>query len=75
MPTHRRPHAGAVSVDSSTNLKSAWPEMRPTSHCQLIGEVRDWLILAWVLWWAWAYVQEALAERFPHWLGWTRTLW
>jgi hypothetical protein len=35
----------------------------------------DWLTLAWALWWFWAYVQGALAERFPHVLGWTRRLW
>jgi hypothetical protein len=35
----------------------------------------DWLTLAWALWWLWAYIQGALAERFPHALGWTRNLW
>ncbi len=35
----------------------------------------DWLTLVWALWWLWAYVQGALAERFPHALGWTRSLW
>jgi hypothetical protein len=35
----------------------------------------DWLTLAWALWWLWAYIQGALAERFPHLLGWARRLW
>ena len=38
-------------------------------------EPRDWLIVAWALWWSWAYIQGALAHRFPHLLGWTRHLW
>ena len=38
-------------------------------------ELRDWLIVAWALWWSWAYIQGALAHRFPHLLGWTRHLW
>jgi hypothetical protein len=40
-----------------------------------LGQVRDWFILGWVVWWSWAYVQGALAQRFPDWLGWTRNCW
>ncbi|WP_165235067.1 hypothetical protein [Aquisphaera insulae] len=40
----------------------------------LLG-LRDWVILAWVIVWSWAYVQTALAQRFPGLLGWTRRLW
>ncbi len=42
---------------------------------RLLGLLRDWLVVAWVLWWSWAYLRGALAQRFPHLLGWTRTLW
>ncbi len=35
----------------------------------------DWLTLVWALWWFWAYIQGAVAERFPQVLGWTRRLW
>lgn len=35
----------------------------------------EWLTLAWVLWWSWAYVKTALAQRFPEWLGWTNQPW
>ncbi len=35
----------------------------------------EWLTLAWALWWSWAYVQTALAQRFPQWLSWTTRLW
>lgn len=33
--------------------------------------LRDWIVLAWALWWSWAYVQGALAARFPRILWWT----
>lgn len=39
------------------------------------SDLRDWLKVAWALWWSWAYIQGALAHRFPHLLGWTRHLW
>ncbi|MGO8901787.1 MAG: hypothetical protein ACLQU5_26035 [Isosphaeraceae bacterium] len=48
---------------------------RPNASAAFLGDLRDWLMVAWVLWCSWAYVQGALAHRFPHWLGWTRTLW
>ena len=38
-------------------------------------DLRGWLVVAWALWWSWAYVQGALASRFPQVLGWTRHLW
>ncbi len=38
-------------------------------------DLREWLMVAWALWWSWAYIQAALAHRFPHLLGWTRHLW
>jgi hypothetical protein len=30
-----------------------------------VGNLRDWLMVAWVLWWSWAYAQSALGHRFP----------
>jgi len=37
--------------------------------------IAEWVMLAWALWWSWAYVRSALAQRFPEWLGWTTRLW
>jgi len=48
---------------------------KQNAFAAFLGDLRDWLIVAWVLWWSWAYVHGALAHRFPHWLGWTQTLW
>ncbi|QEH37680.1 hypothetical protein OJF2_62710 [Aquisphaera giovannonii] len=48
---------------------------RTPSRTRLLGAVRDWVVLAWVIVWFWVYVQTALAERFPQLLGWTRRLW
>ncbi len=71
------PDARSVSLNSTAGAECASPETQPApaARWQLLGELGDWLILAWVLWWSWAYVHGALAERFPHWLGWTRMLW
>lgn len=40
------------------------------SHHRLLRDLRDWLALAWALWWSWAYIQGALAQRFPNLLWW-----
>jgi hypothetical protein len=45
---------------------------RPLSIRRMVRDLRDWLTLAWVLWWFWAYVQGALSHRFPHLLWWVR---
>ncbi len=47
---------------------------RPDSNQRLLCDLRDWLMVAWALWWSWAYIQGALAQRFPHLLVWTRHL-
>jgi hypothetical protein len=39
---------------------------------QLLAE---WLVVAWALWWSWAYVRSALGARFPEWFSWTSRLW
>ena len=77
MKAQQSPNAPANPVDfcSSPKAASAGKHPAPAASRRLLGELRDWLIVAWVLWWSWAYVQGALAHRFPHWLGWTRTLW
>jgi hypothetical protein len=38
-------------------------------------DLLDWLMVAWALWWSWAYIQGALAHRFPQLLGWVHRLW
>jgi hypothetical protein len=38
-------------------------------HTRLI---LDWLMVAWVLGCSFAYLQGALAQRFPQYLGWLR---
>jgi hypothetical protein len=46
-----------------------------TSSRAHFGHLRDWLMVAWALWWGWAYVQSALCHRFPQlvaWLSWQR---
>ena len=43
---------------------------RPVSRHRLLRDLRDWLTVAWVLWWSWAYIQGALAHRFPQLLWW-----
>jgi len=77
MKAHQRPNAAANPVDfcSSPKAAPAGKHPVPAASSRSLGELRDWLIVAWVLWWSWAYVQGALAQRFPHWLGWTRRLW
>lgn len=77
MMAYPRPDSSANPVDfpSSPEPTSGGKHPAPAASFRLVGELRDWLIVAWVLWWSWAYVQGALAERFPHWLGWTRSLW
>jgi hypothetical protein len=42
------------------------------SHAQLVAE---WLMVCWVLWFLWAYIQLALTPRFPQWLSWTTGPW
>ncbi len=74
-------HSKPASTESLTGFSfdqqcaSASEHPSSAARCRLRGELRDWLTVAWVLWWSWAYVQGALAQRFPHLLGWTRTLW
>ncbi len=77
MMARQRPNASAAFLDSRTSSESASASesLTPAPGRRLLGDLRDWLIVAWVLWWSWAYVQGALAHRFPHLLGWTRTLW
>ena len=77
MKARQRLNASAAFLDfpSSPKATSAGKHPAPAASRRLLGELRDWLIVAWVLWWSWAYVQGALAQRFPHLLGWTRTLW
>ena len=29
-----------------------------------LGDLRDWLIVAWVLWWSWAYMQRRPGATF-----------
>ena len=77
MMARQRPDASAAFLDSGSSPESASASQPPTpapSH-RLLGELRDWLMVAWVLWWSWAYMQGALAQRFPYFLGWTRALW
>jgi hypothetical protein len=68
-----RPVASAVSFDSDS--ESAGKPGTPALSRRLLGDLRDWVIVAWVLWWSWAYVQCALAHRFPQLLGWAKALW
>jgi len=77
MKAQHRPNVPAKPVEFCSGPKAASAARHPVpaSSSRSLGELRDWLIVAWVLWWSWAYVQGALAQRFPHWLGWTRTLW
>ncbi len=28
-------------------------------------DLADWMVVAWVAWWSWAYVQSAVLHRFP----------
>ncbi len=64
-----KPNTPAVSADSQAD------EPRPTTPGRRLPcDLRDWLMVAWVLYWSWAYIQTALAHRFPHLLGWTRSL-
>ncbi len=76
MMARQRPDAAAALLDSHSSPESAaaGEPLTPAPLGRLLADLRDWLILAWVLWWSWAYVQGALAQRFPHWLGWTRRL-
>jgi hypothetical protein len=69
----------AVSEPDSMTAPKVPAALRAARGLHLAPGLRrklcDWLMLVWVLWWFWAYVQGALAERFPHVLGWTRRLW
>ncbi len=79
MMARQRPDASAALLDSRSSPESASASARkpPTlaPSRRRLGDLRDWLIVAWVLWWSWAYMQGALAQRFPHLLGWARALW
>ena len=66
------PGSLAETEPNLTSLRAA-RKFRPALG--LPRKICDGLILVWALWWFWAYVQSALAERFPHVLGWTRRLW
>jgi hypothetical protein len=35
---------------------------------------RGWIVLAWVLWWGWAYGVMAIHARAPQVLAWLRTI-
>jgi hypothetical protein len=38
-------------------------------------DIRGWIVVAWVVWWSVAYIQTALAQRFPQLIAWTRSMW
>jgi hypothetical protein len=42
---------------------------------RLARDLSEWLMLAWAIWWSWAYVQTALAQRFPQWFAWSFHPW
>jgi hypothetical protein len=68
MMVRQSPDASAAFLDSRSSPESASASQPPTlaPSRRLLGDLRDWLIVAWVLWWSWAYMQHALAHRFPH---------
>ena len=63
----QRPDASASFLDSRSSPVSASARKPPTPapSRRRLGDLRDWLIVAWVLWWSWGYIQDALAQRFP----------
>ena len=73
--SHAGPETTKTTLALGSGLKSEGQDREPAAGPRFLSELRDWLTLAWVLWWSWAYVQNALAQRFPHWLGWTRSFW
>ena len=77
MMARQRSDASAAFLESRSSPESASAGQPSTlaPGRRLLGDLRDWLIVAWVLWWSWAYMRGALAQRFPHLLGWTRKLW
>ncbi len=53
------------------NPEAPTPSVPPLTFGQArSGHLRDWLMVAWALWWGWAYMQTALAHRFPQLLAW-----
>jgi hypothetical protein len=50
------------------------PRVRAEASGGLL-DLRGWIAVAWVLWWSCAYVQTALAHRFPQLLAPIRSLW
>ena len=48
------------------------PRLLEDHRVQLLAE---WLMIAWALWWSWAYARSALAPRFPEWFSWTTRQW
>jgi hypothetical protein len=56
-----------VSIEKTSS--SVFPA---SSGQRRAGQLRDWLMVAWALWWGWAYVQSAVIHRFPHLLAWCR---
>ena len=68
MMARQRPDASAAFLDSRSSPESASAGKHPAlaAICRWLEELRDWLMVAWVLWWSWAYMQHALAQRFPH---------
>ena len=67
MMARQRPDASAAFRDSPSSPESASAGKHPAlaAICRWLEELRDWLMVAWVLWWSWAYMQGALAHRFP----------
>jgi hypothetical protein len=56
MYSMRVSHRGADS-DPSVSLKAR----KTRRSMDLVG----WIVVAWVAWWSWAYVQSAVLHRFP----------
>jgi hypothetical protein len=62
----------AATRTSSRFGQSRW---RPIIRRHHVACVRDWLLVAWVLWWSWSYIHSALGHRFPQLMPWIRYLW
>ena len=63
----QRPDASAALLDSRSSPESAsagQPSTLAPGH-RLLGDLRDWLIVAWVLWWSWAYMRAPWRNVFP----------
>ncbi len=60
---------------NDAHAETATPTTPSSRRLAASTALAEWFMLAWALWWSWAYVQSALARRFPDWLGWTTRLW